>query len=202
MRRFVLPALFVAGLLAFALYGTRSRSSAREVDVTPAARVATLQSFVTASGEIVAARYADIGSAVMGRLVDLPVKEGDAVRAGQVVARIDPVQAASSAQAADASVGAIESDSRAATTQVRAAQAALTEAQSRSAQAAAALSRARDLRSAGLLPAADFDIAVTADATAAAQVSAGAAALERAAAGCGRGGAAHHPGHRRTDAGP
>ena len=87
---------------------------------------------MTASGEIVAARYADIGSAVMGRLVDLPVKEGDVVRTGQVVARIDPVQAASSAAAADASLGAIEADARAATTQVRAAQAALAEAQSRS----------------------------------------------------------------------
>ena len=180
MRKFVIIAGVVTSLLALTLYATRSSASTRAVDVTPAERVETLQSLVTASGEIVAARYADIGAAVMGRLIDLPVKEGDVVRTGQVVARIDPVQAASSAAAADASLGAIESDARAATTQVRAAQAALAEAQSRATQAAAALSRARELRNAGLLPAADFDAAVTADGTSSAQVSAATVAIERA----------------------
>ena len=57
-------------------------------------RVPLLQSQVTASGEIVASRYAEIGANVMGRLVSLSVKEGDTVKAGQVVARIDSVQAA------------------------------------------------------------------------------------------------------------
>ena len=51
-----------------------------EVDVDRVARRQPFRSFVTASGEIVAARYADIGSSVMGRLVDLPVAEGDRVR--------------------------------------------------------------------------------------------------------------------------
>jgi HlyD family secretion protein len=181
MRRRFLVALAVVAAAAVILIGvSRGRSSATDVDIAAVEQVAALQSFVTASGEIVAARYADIGSAVMGRLVELPVKEGDPVRAGQVVARIDPVQASSGADAADASLAALEADARASATQVRAAQAELTEAQSRRNQAATDLKRARELRDAGLLPAADFDSAVTADATASAQVAAAAAALDRA----------------------
>ena len=143
------------------------------------ARTATLQSVVTASGEIVATRYADIGSAVMGRLVSLGVKEGDRVRAGQVLARIDPVQAASSAEAATAGFRALESDAQGATTQVRAAQAALDEARARETDARRALSRARDLREAGLVPQADFDRAQAAADAATAQVASATATLQR-----------------------
>lgn len=143
------------------------------------ARTATLQSVVTASGEIVATRYADIGSAVMGRLVSLGVKEGDRVRAGQVLARIDPVQAASAAEAATAGFRALESDAQGATTQVRAAQAALDEARARETDARRALSRARDLREAGLVPQADFDRAQAAADAATAQVASATATLQR-----------------------
>lgn len=163
-----------------AAYAMRPGSKGVEIDTARVARVEALQAFVTASGEIVATRYADIGSAVMGRLVELVVKEGDAVKAGQVLARLDPVQASSSADAAAASVGALEADARAAATQVKAAQAVLEEAQSREREAAAAWARAQELQRAGLLPQADFDKASMSGATAAAQVAAAAAALERA----------------------
>ncbi|HEX7281206.1 MAG TPA: efflux RND transporter periplasmic adaptor subunit [Vicinamibacterales bacterium] len=180
MRRRSIVVLAIIAVAAVAFVATRTRSTALEVDVATIEAVPSLQSFVTASGEIVAAKYADIGSAVMGRLVELPVKEGDVVRAGQVVARIDPVQASSGADAADASLSALEADARAATTQVRAAEAALSEAQTRSAQLATALKRARELRDSGLLPASDFDDAVAADAAATAQVAGASASLDRA----------------------
>ncbi|HEX4913772.1 MAG TPA: efflux RND transporter periplasmic adaptor subunit [Vicinamibacterales bacterium] len=180
MRRRSVIVLAIIALAAAAFLATRTRSTALEVDVATIEAVPTLQSFVTASGEIVAAKYADIGSAVMGRLVELPVKEGDVVRAGQVVARIDPVQASSGADAADASLSALEADARAAMTQVRAAEAALSEAQTRSAQLTTSLKRARELRDSGLLPASDFDDAVAADAAASAQVAGATASLERA----------------------
>lgn len=180
MRRKSLIAAALLTVVSITVFATRSRSSAMAVDLATVEQVASLQSFVTASGEIVAARYADIGSAVMGRLVELPVREGDSVRAGQVVARIDPVQAASSADAAAASLAALEADARAALTEVQSAQAMLAESQSRRTELATALRRARELRDAGLLPAADFDAAVAADAAATAQVSAANAALERA----------------------
>ncbi len=163
-----------------AMYAMRSGNAGVQVETAKVARVDALQSFVTASGEIVATRYADIGSAVMGRLVGLMVKEGDAVKAGQVLARIDPVQASSSADAAAASVGALEADARAAATQVRAAQASLDEARSRAAEAGASLTRAQELQRAGLLPQSDFDKASMAATTATAQVAAATATLDQA----------------------
>lgn len=170
----------LAAVGGVATFTTRSGNTGVMVETTKVTRVDALQSFVTASGEIVATRYADIGSAVMGRLVELVVKEGDAVKAGQVLARIDPVQASSTADAAAASVGALEADARAAATQVRAAQAALDESQSRAKEAAAAWTRAQELQRAGLLPQSEFDKASMAGTTATAQVAAATASFERA----------------------
>ena len=78
------------------------------MNVEVVARVDTLRAYVTASGEIVATRYADLGSSVMGRLVDLRVREGDKVLAGQALARIDPVQAESAVAAMSAALNALE----------------------------------------------------------------------------------------------
>ena len=100
--RRLLIALVVLALAGFAVMSRRGGPDATDVDLATVTRVPALQSFVTASGEIVATRYADIGSSAMGRLVGLAVKEGDRVKAGQVLARIDRVQAASSAAAAAA----------------------------------------------------------------------------------------------------
>jgi len=178
--RIIIGVGVLAAIGGVATFAMRSGSSGVEVETTKVARVDALQSYVTASGEIVATRYADIGSAVMGRLVELMVKEGEAVKAGQVLARIDPVQASSSAAAAAASVGALEADSRASATQVRAAQAALDEAKSREVESSASLTRAQELQRGGLLPQSEFDKASLAASTARAQVAAAAAALDRA----------------------
>ncbi|HSG01070.1 MAG TPA: biotin/lipoyl-binding protein, partial [Vicinamibacterales bacterium] len=94
-RRWLLLAFVVLVVIAVlaALFG---RGPARTpVDVGTVERQSTFTSTVTASGEIVATRYADIGSSVMGKIVSLPVGEGERVRAGQVLARIDAVQAES-----------------------------------------------------------------------------------------------------------
>jgi HlyD family secretion protein len=179
MRRLIIA----VAVLALAVYGYMSRQrgpQATEVDMATVARTASLQSFVTASGEIVATRYADIGSSAMGRLVGLSVKEGDRVKAGQVLARIDRVQAASSAAAASAGLAALEADARAASDQARSAAADLESAQARAAESQKALARAKDLRSAGLIPQSEFDTALANADAAAAQVNAASAAAARA----------------------
>jgi HlyD family secretion protein len=51
-----------------------------------------LTSIVTASGKIEPKRKVDVSSDITGRIVDLPVREGDRVERGQVVVRIDPTQ--------------------------------------------------------------------------------------------------------------
>ena len=75
------------------------------------------------------------------------------MKAGQVLAQIDPVQAASSAEGAAASLRALESDASAAATQIKASQAELAAAETRAADTERALKRARELRQAGLIAA-------------------------------------------------
>src|SRR5512145_2984452 len=48
-----------------------------------------LTSVVTASGEVRPKRYVNVGANVSGRIVTLLVKEGDSVRKGQALARIE-----------------------------------------------------------------------------------------------------------------
>ncbi|MCX6551545.1 MAG: efflux RND transporter periplasmic adaptor subunit [Acidobacteria bacterium] len=149
------------------------------VDLAPVTRQATFRSFVTASGQIVAQRYADIGSSAMGRLVELRVKEGDVVTAGQVLARIDAVQATAGASAATARVKGAEADGRAAAEQLLAAQAELDVAKARATESALSLQRTQDLRREGLVPAAELDSARAAADTATAQVAGAQAAIRR-----------------------
>lgn len=179
--RRILLALILVALASFFYVSSRRGPEAREIDVATVGRTASLQSFVTASGEIVATRYADIGSSAMGRLVGLTVKEGDRVKAGQVLARIDRVQAASSAAAAAAGLGALEADARGLADQTRAAQAELDAATARAAETQKALARARDLRTAGLIPQSDLDTAIANADSAAAQATSATAAVARAA---------------------
>jgi HlyD family secretion protein len=175
--------VLIGGIVVLAIAGWWfSRRGATEgalADVTTVTRTATLQSFVTASGEIVATRFADIGSASMGRLVALSVREGDRVKAGQLLARIDPVQAASSADSAAASLKALESEAVGAVNQIKVSRADLAAAEARAAEADRQLKRARELRQSGLIAQADFDTAQGNAETAAAQVRAAEAAIER-----------------------
>jgi len=72
-----------------------------------------LTSVVTASGEITPRTYTDLGANAQGLITDLLVKEGDRVRKGQVVARIESIQANADVQAQKASVASAEADSAA-----------------------------------------------------------------------------------------
>ena len=136
MKRRTVGLIAAAGIVvAGALFLAFRDGGGVPVEAQPAARKAAFKSVVTASGQIVAQRYADIGSSVMGRLVQLRVKEGDAVTAGQVLARIDAIQAAASASAANSRVQAAEADLRATADQLQAAQADLDAAKARAQEA-------------------------------------------------------------------
>lgn len=112
MLRKALIAGIVLGLAATVFFVRRPQGTA--VDTTRITKRETFRSYVTASGEIVAKQYADIGASVMGRVVSLNVKEGDRVRTGQVLARLDPIRAASDVEAARAAVRALGEDLKAA----------------------------------------------------------------------------------------
>jgi len=180
MKRRTVGLIATAGIIIVgAVFMVRRGGGGVPVDTQPAARKAIFRSSVTASGQIVAQRYADIGSSVMGRLVELRVKEGDAVNAGQIVARIDAVQAAASAAAANSRVKGAEADLRATADLLQSAQSELDAAKARANEAQLKLQRTRDLRKDGLVPVADLDGATAAADTAAAQVRGAEAGIRR-----------------------
>jgi HlyD family secretion protein len=80
-----------------------------------------LTSVVTASGEIKPKNYINIGANAMGDLTEILVKEGDHVRKGQLLARIEETQPEADVRAQEASVQSAEADSSAAEAGVQAA---------------------------------------------------------------------------------
>ena len=175
----VLAALLVVVVAGWFVVAGRNGNAA-SVDLGRVARRDVFRSYVTASGEIVAVRFADIGSSVMGKVVALTVAEGDRVRAGQILARIDPVQARSDSEAAAELVKALEADEEAARRQVQSSTASVAQAEARAREASQTLERATRLRDDGLTPQADLDAARAAADAAAAQVSGVKADLDRA----------------------
>jgi HlyD family secretion protein len=69
-----------------------------------------LVSVVSASGEVKPTRYVNISSNVSGRIVELRVKEGERVKAGQVLARIDSTRFQAGERQASAALEAARSD--------------------------------------------------------------------------------------------
>jgi HlyD family secretion protein len=179
-RRSLIVFVVVLALAALLWMLTRRGSSGVEVDVASVERRAEFRSFVTASGEIVADRFADIGSSVMGRVVELRVKEGEQVKAGQVLARLDPVQARSQSEAAQAQVTALAAERDGTRQQLAAARADLAAATARAAEARANRQRVEKLFAEQLVSAGERDAAVAASDAADAQVAAAEAAVPRA----------------------
>ena len=73
-----------------------------------------LTSRVTASGEIKPKNYINIGANAMGILTKILVKEGDRVKKGQLVARIENIQPEAQVASQQAQVSSAEADSNAA----------------------------------------------------------------------------------------
>lgn len=174
--RWILLLVVVAAVGVTARFLATRNGAATPVDTATPARRATFRSTVAASGEIVATRYADIGSSVMGKIISLPVREGDRVRAGQILAQIDAVQARSDVTGAGAQVSALESEERAAAERVKTAAADLAAAEARAKDAEQQATRRAALLKQGIVAQADYDSARTAaDAATAALASARAA---------------------------
>ncbi len=123
----VVAALVLAGLGIWA----STVYSKRGLVTVQTARVVRqdLTSLVTASGEIKPKNYINIGANAMGQLTEVAVKEGDRVRKGQLLARVENVQPSADVQAQRASLNAAEADSSAAEAALKASDEAVATAQ-------------------------------------------------------------------------
>jgi HlyD family secretion protein len=102
------------GLLAAVAGGTVASVRYRQrgqvtVQTTTAVR-GNLVAQVTASGEIKPRTYTNLAANAQGRIVALMVSEGDYVRKGQVVAKIESVQAQADLEAQRAALASTEAD--------------------------------------------------------------------------------------------
>jgi len=81
----VIIALFIGGVL---LLNNRQRNQS-SIPSTTSATVQFVNSTITADGSVVAQNQAKLNFQTGGKLVRLPFKEGDRVRAGQLIAQLD-----------------------------------------------------------------------------------------------------------------
>jgi RND family efflux transporter MFP subunit len=176
-RRWVwaLPLLAVAAGMAFWLAPRSTEVQTSSVmSAYPSAQYARL----TASGYVVAQRRAAVSSRASGRLVELRVREGSVVKAGELIARLDAADLGAAVLAAQAGV-------RQADAGVRQAEAAQLQAEVEQRNADAELQRAAGLQAQGFVSPQAVDAATRrADAAraAVAAAQAGLAAAEGARA--------------------
>ena len=103
-------AVLVLGVGAIAFAGLRTRPPpATEVQIAKAKR-ATISRTVVGAGKVEAATTVKISSNLSGDLVELPIKVGDVVKRGQVLARIDPRRFSAAAKQMLASVSGAKAD--------------------------------------------------------------------------------------------
>jgi HlyD family secretion protein len=98
---------------------------------------------VSANGEIKPKKYVNISANTMGRIVQLPVREGDHVREGDLLIRLDSIQTNADVQSAQASVDAAQAELEGMAASLKSADAAINSAKAELTRAEADLTRAR-----------------------------------------------------------
>lgn len=84
---FAVLGLIILGIIGAAIFGGKKESGTRVF--TSEAKARTIQEIVSASGKIFPQTEVKISSDVSGEVVELYVEEGDSVKAGQLLAKID-----------------------------------------------------------------------------------------------------------------
>lgn len=102
-----------------------------------------IASIVTASGEIKPRNYINIGANAQGRIIDILVKEGDRVKKGQTLARLESIQAEADVAGQRAAVNTAQAESAASEASVKAADDNVRSAEATLERAKAELVRAR-----------------------------------------------------------
>src|SRR3989454_8968162 len=98
---------------------------------------------VSANGEIKPKKYVNVSSNMMGRIVRLPVKEGDRVREGNLLVQIESIQSEADVRSAEASLDAAETELEGMSASIRSAEATVASAKAEITRSEADLARAK-----------------------------------------------------------
>lgn len=181
-KKFALIAGVAVVLLA--IVGFTVQQSRKGVVTVQTGKVARedLTSMVTASGEIKPKLYVNIGAILQAKITHLYVKEGDRVKAGQLLATLDNIMYAADVSANDAALNASRMDADAAKAAVNTAEADLNQAKAEHERATLDYNRNKALYDAQLIAKADYDTKKAAYDTATAQLGQAKAKLVQAKA--------------------
>lgn len=103
----VAAVVVLGGVVAFSV--TKDRRNRILVQTQKVAR-RDLVSIVSASGEIKPKKFVNVAADISGRITDLNVKEGDTVRKGQMLARIDATRLEAGKEQSEAALQAARAD--------------------------------------------------------------------------------------------
>src|SRR5215470_15909953 len=98
---------------------------------------------VSANGEIKPKKYVNVSSNMMGRIVHMPVKEGDRVRNGDLLVQLESIQSEADVKAAEAALDAAEAEVEGMSASIRSADATVASSKADITRSDADLVRAR-----------------------------------------------------------
>jgi HlyD family secretion protein len=143
-RKIIIATVVVIGLTAIVvLSGSLQRKEGQPVQTGRVERRARIESKVTASGDIRPVKYYDLTAEVSGRVEQIYVSEGDVVKKGQALVRVDPTQFSLQSQANEAAVRVSQAEVMNQRVAVESAQNQVRQAQASLAAAQAELERSR-----------------------------------------------------------
>ncbi|MBK9631087.1 MAG: efflux RND transporter periplasmic adaptor subunit [Saprospiraceae bacterium] len=152
--------LVFAMVLLAVIYKTKNRPKGIEV-VTEMVSNKTITETVSASGKIYPEKEIKISSDVSGEITELYVKEGDSVKVGQILARINPDVYVSAVERTSAGVNVARSQAKATQVSIQSAKAQRDQIKSQLVNAERILERSRKLLKEGVLSQAELETAET-----------------------------------------
>ena len=148
-------AVLVGGIVSFSI--NQANKGVVTVQTAKVAKLDSLVSQVTASGEVKPTTYTNITAQGFGRITEIVVKEGDHIKKGDKLLLQDNVQANADVQAQDAAINSSESGVQAAEASYKATESDLTMQEANLEKAKLDYDRGDGLYKDGLIAKQDFD---------------------------------------------
>ena len=142
-KKFLTAVLIAVAILSAVGYGMFVRNRGVVTVQTGRAIRQDLTQTVSANGEIKPKKYVNVSSNMMGRIVRLPVKEGDRVRQGSLLVQLESIQSEADVRSAEASFDAAQTELEGMSASIRSAEATVASAKAEITRSEADLARAK-----------------------------------------------------------
>ena len=158
-RTYLILFIILAVLVALAIYKSKTRVKGEEVETSKVER-RTIKELVSASGKIFPEKEVIISSDVSGEVVSLLVEEGDSVKVGDLLARIDPEAYESAVERGTAAVNSSKSQLAIAKSNYENSKAQKAQVQARFENSTRIYERNKKLKEEGVISEAEYETAM------------------------------------------